>query len=117
MSASNSVPGIPAPEPVDVICGGMRFRTENATLLAYHWQRASERLYYSNAKRIYLFRTLKGNYFCQEQETPEASEYGNSFGPARVRPMGMAKAFDLYSCCVKRFVPVELAFPDFDVDG
>lgn len=114
---SPSPPGIPAPEAVDLVLGGMRFRTDHATLLAYHWQRGSERLFYSNARRVYLFRTVRGNYFCQEQETPEASECGNSFGPARVRVLSAAQAFELYSRCDKRFVPLDLAFPGLDVDG
>lgn len=109
--------GFPAPEPVDVIVDGMRFRTDHATLIAYHWRQGPEALYYSNAKRIHLFRTQKGNYFCQEQETPETSEYGNSFGPPRVRLLKKERALDLYSYCAKRFVPLELAFPGTDVEG
>ena len=109
--------GVPAPEPVDVVVEGLRFRTGNATLIAYHWQRGAERLFYSNAKRIHLFRTAKGNYFCQEQETPEASEYGNSFGGPRVRPLTKERALDYYSRSDKRFVPLTDAFPGVDIDG
>jgi hypothetical protein len=109
--------GIPAPEMADAIVDGMRFRTETATLLAYHWLRGAERLFFSNAKRVHLFRTPKGNYFCQEQETPEASEFGNSFGHARIRPLTPERAVEMYSRCEKRFVPVELAFPGMDIDG
>jgi hypothetical protein len=107
--------GIPAPEPLDVIVDGMRFRNETATLIAYHWQKGAERIFFSNAKRIYLFRTCKGNYFYQEQETPESSEYGNSFGRSRVHLLRKERALDLYSCFDKRFVPLESAFPDSDV--
>lgn len=102
---------------MDEIIDGKRFRTETATLIAYHWQRGPEALFYSNAKRIHLFRTKKGNYFSQEQETPAASEFGNSFGHGRLRPLDRERALALYTRCDRRFMPLELAFPEMDLDG
>ena len=77
-------PVIPACPQIACVPEGRRYSTSAARQIAYTWTPGHETRYYSTARRIHLFVTSKGNYFCQEQETMAESDEIGPFGWSRL---------------------------------
>jgi hypothetical protein len=114
---NNNLSSLPEPLPMEEVIGGLRYRTRYGVRIAYHWRPGHATRYYSTARRIHLFVTKRGNYFCQEQETePESSETG-PFGWTRIRVLSTAEALRLYLEAEHKLVPMQDAFPRVEIEA
>ncbi len=102
---------------MDEFIDGLKYRTGAGSRIAYHWRPGHATRYYSTAKRIHLFTTPRGHYFCQEQETePQSSETG-PFGWVRLRPIDTAEALRLYLEADHKLIALDQAFPGMEIDA
>jgi len=108
---------IPDPIPMSAIIGGQQYITHSATRIAYHWRPGRALRYYSTARRIHLFLTSRGNYFCQEQETEPESNDAGAFGWTRLVPLSPAEALRLYLDAYHKLMERERAFPGIDIEA
>lgn len=108
---------VPTPVTMELVTDGRRYRTDASVRVAYHWCPGHATRYSCSARRIHLFRTPRGHYFCQEQETePESSEIG-SFGWTRLRIVDLAEALRLYLDSGHKLIAMEEAFPGLEIDA
>jgi hypothetical protein len=108
---------LPEPVPMDLVIGGRQYRTAAGIRIAYHWYAGHASRYYSSARRVHLFLTGRGNYFCQEQETePESSETG-PFGWTRLVPLSPGDALRLYAGADHKLIALDAAFPGVEIEA
>jgi hypothetical protein len=108
---------IPACAQMSCVLAGRRYSTSAARQIAYTWMPGLETRYYSTARRLHLFVTNKGNYFCLEQETMAESDEIGPFGWSGIRPLTHDEALDVFLSASQRLATVEEAFGDSDIDA
>lgn len=91
------------PRNMNWVVAGKRYRTDKATLIAHdsYWNGHS---WEQGGRNIFLFKTLKGNFFAQYQ-TLLPGEFD------KITPLGIDEAIALYQSLRKKEVPFRVAFP------
>ncbi len=108
---------IPSPVPMEMMADGRWYRTATGSLIAYAWRPGHATRYYSTARRVHLFTTPRGRYFCQEQETEPESNNTGPFGWTRLRVLAPAEALRLYLAAEHKLIAMERAFPGIETEA
>lgn len=96
------------PKLMSVVVNGKRYRTDAAFLLASdaYWD---GRNWERKGRNIFLFKTMKGNYFAQYQSKRRGEQ-------DYLKPLSQGEAIELFERLPKKEVEFSVAFPDVTIE-